>query len=300
MWRQFTAWIGGVGIIVLFLAVLPRLRIGGRQALFRQRSPGAPSRAGRHDPRQRPPLRRALHGHHRATRSLSLAITGWSGVYPRMDLFRAVAHSFAAVSTAGFSTEKRSVELFAPATQWAITSSWSSRARTSRCCSGAHPPHPAAFARDDEFRVYLAVVAVASPSSRSSCHREHLRRRGGGATRRLQRHDDDDDHRLRQRGLQQWTALTILVLFGVIMISVVGGVDQRVDQARPSQRDRADAAPRARPDAAPPPGRAAARQPAVVDERALRAIIVFVFLYIGVVWPGALVARSTLRCAAWR
>ena len=40
MWRQFTVWIGGVGIIVLFVAVLPRLRIGGRQALFRPRSPG--------------------------------------------------------------------------------------------------------------------------------------------------------------------------------------------------------------------------------------------------------------------
>ena len=40
MWRQFTAWIGGVGIIVLFLAVLPRLRIGGRQALFKAESAG--------------------------------------------------------------------------------------------------------------------------------------------------------------------------------------------------------------------------------------------------------------------
>jgi trk system potassium uptake protein len=40
MWRQFTAWLGGLGIIVLFLAVLPRLRVGGRQALFRAETPG--------------------------------------------------------------------------------------------------------------------------------------------------------------------------------------------------------------------------------------------------------------------
>src|SRR5919109_1014641 len=40
MWRQFTTWIGGVGIIVLFLAVLPRLRVGGRQALFRTEAAG--------------------------------------------------------------------------------------------------------------------------------------------------------------------------------------------------------------------------------------------------------------------
>ena len=33
MWRQLTQWLGGMGIIVLFLAVLPRLRVGGRQLL---------------------------------------------------------------------------------------------------------------------------------------------------------------------------------------------------------------------------------------------------------------------------
>ena len=33
LWRQFTQWLGGMGIIVLALAVLPRLRVGGRQLL---------------------------------------------------------------------------------------------------------------------------------------------------------------------------------------------------------------------------------------------------------------------------
>ena len=33
MWRQFTQWLGGMGIVVLALAVLPRLRVGGRQLL---------------------------------------------------------------------------------------------------------------------------------------------------------------------------------------------------------------------------------------------------------------------------
>src|SRR5919108_1026654 len=40
MWRQFTTWIGGVGIIVLFPPLLPRLRVGGRQALFKTEMPG--------------------------------------------------------------------------------------------------------------------------------------------------------------------------------------------------------------------------------------------------------------------
>ena len=33
LWRQLTQWLGGIGIIVLALAVLPRLRVGGRQVL---------------------------------------------------------------------------------------------------------------------------------------------------------------------------------------------------------------------------------------------------------------------------
>ena len=33
MWRQFTQWLGGMGIIILAVAILPRLRVGGRQMM---------------------------------------------------------------------------------------------------------------------------------------------------------------------------------------------------------------------------------------------------------------------------
>ncbi|MGH3065734.1 MAG: potassium transporter TrkG, partial [Gaiellaceae bacterium] len=33
IWRQFSQWLGGMGIIVLAIAVLPRLRVGGRQLM---------------------------------------------------------------------------------------------------------------------------------------------------------------------------------------------------------------------------------------------------------------------------
>ena len=39
IWRQFSQWIGGMGIVVLALAVLPRLRVGGRQ-LMEHETPG--------------------------------------------------------------------------------------------------------------------------------------------------------------------------------------------------------------------------------------------------------------------
>lgn len=34
LWRGLTQWIGGVGIVVLFLVVLPQLQVAGRQAFF--------------------------------------------------------------------------------------------------------------------------------------------------------------------------------------------------------------------------------------------------------------------------
>ena len=119
MWRQFTTWIGGVGIIVMFLAVLPRLRVGGRQALFKTEMPGPEL-----------PLATTIRESARRFVTLYVAITaleilvlaglGWTGVDPRMTLFNARAHAFATIATAGFSPEARSLEPFAPATQWVV------------------------------------------------------------------------------------------------------------------------------------------------------------------------------------
>ena len=105
---------------MLFLAVLPRLRIGGRQALFRHEAAGP--EIGLADT-IRDSARRfvVLYVAITAVLVLVLALLGWTGVDPRMDLFRAVAHAFATIATAGFSTEGRSIEPFAPATQWVIT-----------------------------------------------------------------------------------------------------------------------------------------------------------------------------------
>ncbi|MFX8246809.1 potassium transporter TrkG, partial [Acinetobacter baumannii] len=34
LWRSFTQWMGGIGIVVLFLVVFPQLQVAGRQAFF--------------------------------------------------------------------------------------------------------------------------------------------------------------------------------------------------------------------------------------------------------------------------
>jgi trk system potassium uptake protein TrkH len=298
MWRQFTTWIGGVGIIVLFLAVLPRLRVGGRQALFRSESAG-------------PELGLAdtIRASSRRFVVLYIAITalalgvfvllGWTGLDPHMDAFRAVGHAFSTIATAGFSTEARSIEPFAPVTQWAIIV-FMVLAGTNFALLYAVIARRSAklFARDDEFRAYLSVLALASALVTLELATEDIL--GGEAAAR---------HAVfnvvammtttgfATADFNAWTSLTALVLFGAVMISASAGstsgsiklvrhlviakmlwreVDQTIHPHRvaPLRVNRA-----------------------VVDERALRAIIVFVFLYIGVLLAGALVILidSSLR-----
>lgn len=119
MWRQFTQWIGGIGIIVLALAVLPRLRVGGRQ-LLESELPGPEVEAL--TTRIRDTARRLwlLYAGLTALEILALLTLHWSGIDERMGPFNAVAHALTTIPTGGFSPEPRSVEEFAAATQWTI------------------------------------------------------------------------------------------------------------------------------------------------------------------------------------
>ena len=113
MWRQITAWIGGVGIIVLFLAVLPRLRIGGRQALFKAESAG-PELGLATTIRESAQRFVVLYVGITAAEVAILTVFGFTGVDERMTFYNAVAISFATIATAGFSPDPRSIEPFAP------------------------------------------------------------------------------------------------------------------------------------------------------------------------------------------
>jgi trk system potassium uptake protein TrkH len=119
MWRQFSQWLGGMGIVVLGLAVLPRLRVAGRQ-LVESEMPGP-----EYEPlstRIRDTARRywLVYIGLTALMVLILASLGWSGVDPLMSEFQAAAHAFTTLPTGGFSPQARSLEPFAPATQWVI------------------------------------------------------------------------------------------------------------------------------------------------------------------------------------
>ena len=162
MWRQFTTWIGGVGIIVMFLAVLPRLRVGGRQALFKAEAPG-PELPLATTIRESARRFVVLYVGITALEIAVLATLGWTGVDPRMNLFNAVSHAFATIATAGFSPEPRSMEPFAPATQWAVVVFMLvAGTNFALLFAGIIRRRPVLIVRDEEVRVGLLLLVAAS------------------------------------------------------------------------------------------------------------------------------------------
>lgn len=100
-WRSLTHWIGGMGIIVLAIAILPILGIGGMQ-LFAAEAPG-PS-ADKLHPRITDTAKRLwlIYFGYTAAETLLLSVSG-------MSFFDALNHSMSTLSTGGFSTKNASV-----------------------------------------------------------------------------------------------------------------------------------------------------------------------------------------------
>ena len=119
LWRQFTSWLGGIGIVVLALAVLPRLRVGGRQ-LLESEMPGPEIESL--STRIADTARRVWWLYLGLTVVLVAILTafGLTGIDDEMTLFEAVAHAFATIPTGGFGTRLTSVAEFSAASQWAI------------------------------------------------------------------------------------------------------------------------------------------------------------------------------------
>jgi trk system potassium uptake protein TrkH len=102
--RSLAHWIGGMGIIVLSIAILPELAVGGMQ-LFSAESSGIST--DKLSPRIVSTARRLWWLY--ATMTLALVLLLLAG---NMDLFDAVTHAFGTLATGGFSTRNASVGAF--------------------------------------------------------------------------------------------------------------------------------------------------------------------------------------------
>ena len=103
-WRSFIQWIGGMGIIVFTIAILPLLGVGGVQ-LFRAEVPGP--LADKITPRVRETAKYLWMVYFSFTLA-EIILLGVGG----MDWFDAVCHSFTTMPTGGFSTKNASIAYY--------------------------------------------------------------------------------------------------------------------------------------------------------------------------------------------
>ena len=162
-WRQFSHWLGGMGIIVLAVAVLPRLRIGGRQLL--QSELAGPTEIERFTETIRETARRlwTLYAGLTVFAILSLAALGWTGIDAAMTTFDAVCQALSVVALGGFSSRNISTAAFAPATQYLLLLLMLvAGVNFLRLYRVLVQRHVHVLARDEELRLYLAFALLGS------------------------------------------------------------------------------------------------------------------------------------------
>ncbi len=154
-WRSLTQWIGGMGIILFAVAVLPLLGIGGMQ-LFRVEVPGPVKDKLR--PRVIETARRlwAIYVGLTALEWVALMVAG-------MGPFDAINHAFTTLATGGFSTRDASVGAFAsPAIEWIVIVFMTLAGvnfviHYRVLVEGLRAP-----SKDAELRYYIGMLAIAS------------------------------------------------------------------------------------------------------------------------------------------
>ncbi len=103
-WRSFTHWLGGMGIILLGIAILPLIGTGGME-LYRAEFSGA--RSGKLKPRIAETATALWRVYAALTATCFLLLMGFG-----MGPFDAICHTFSTLGTGGFSTRNASVEAF--------------------------------------------------------------------------------------------------------------------------------------------------------------------------------------------
>jgi trk system potassium uptake protein len=154
-WRSFTHWIGGMGILILAIALLPALGLGG-QFLAKAESPGPTLSKLTPKISDTAKMFYILYSIYTMVEILLLMAGG-------MNLFDASIHTFGTVGTGGFSNYNYGVASFDSAYIDGVITLF-------MFLSGASyflyflvlRRGPRAFFRDGEFKVYFSIVAVAT------------------------------------------------------------------------------------------------------------------------------------------
>jgi trk system potassium uptake protein TrkH len=153
-WRSLTHWIGGMGIIVLAIAILPLLGIGGMQ-LFAAEAPG-PS-ADKLHPRITDTAKRLwlIYFGYTIAETLCLSLAG-------MSFFDALNHSMSTLSTGGFSTKNASMSYWndSPLIQYIVILFMFLAGTNFVLSYFAFKGNAGKVVRDEEFKLYFKFITI--------------------------------------------------------------------------------------------------------------------------------------------
>jgi len=152
-WRSLTQWVGGMGIIVLFVAILPALAVAGRQMFFAE-APGPEEEA------LTPRIRHTAAALYRLYIGLTILEVILLSTVGGMTLFDAICHGCTTLAAGGFSPNPQSIAGYGASAQWIITV-FMFLAGASFALQYKALSRPGVLTRDTEFRAYFWVFAVA-------------------------------------------------------------------------------------------------------------------------------------------
>ena len=156
-YRQQLQWLGGMGIIVLAVAIMPLLGIGGMQ-LYKAETPG-PMKDSKLTPRITETAKALWYIYLTLTFACALAY-----YLAGMNAFDAIGHSFSTVAIGGFSTHDTSIGYFnSPAIEAvAIVFMFLGGINFALHFTGLRALDIMHYVRDAEFKMYTSVLAVVS------------------------------------------------------------------------------------------------------------------------------------------
>jgi trk system potassium uptake protein TrkH len=154
-WRSMTQWLGGMGIIMIFIAILPKLGVAGRQ-LFRAEAPGPTEDK----------LKPRIRGTARILWTVYVVISVVQVILLKLaglSLYDAVTHTFTTMSTGGFSPNGAGIAGFnSPLIEGIIVVfMFIAGANFALHYRVLYVDHNS-FMKDNEFKFYIAIILIAT------------------------------------------------------------------------------------------------------------------------------------------
>ena len=155
-WRSLTQWLGGLGIIVLFIAVLPQFAVAGRQMFFAE-APGPT------EDKITPRIRNTastLWGIYLIFTLIQTILLMLAG----MPLFDAICNSFSTIAAGGFSPKANSTwDYHSTAITWIMTIfMFIAGSNFILWIRAFNQKKPSLFIKNEEFRLYLNLTIIFS------------------------------------------------------------------------------------------------------------------------------------------